>query len=122
MENWGPFYGDSNGVIDFNPKDTGSIFLIHGNNARGKTTILRAFVYSLFGVDKDTYELKTNKLQKDIAKLSDMFNEKAQEDDKDYSLKVELSFEHSGTDYVLTREASSDKKPTEMKLPKLKKV
>ena len=115
MENWGPFYGESNGVIDFKPNENGSLFLIHGNNARGKTTILRAFVYALFGVDKHTYELKTNKLQRDIAKLSDMFNEKAQEDDKDYSLRVELSFEHSGIDYLLTREASSDKKPTEIK-------
>ena len=112
MENWGPFFGNQKSVIDFrSEKKDATLVLIHGNNARGKTSILRALVYVLFGVDSKTKELKTNNLQREKTLLYEMFNINAV-NNKDYQLEVSLDFEHEGIQYNLTREASSPTKPT----------
>jgi DNA sulfur modification protein DndD len=105
MENWGPFYGNSSGIIDFGvDSKEGSLFLIHGNNARGKTSILRALVYALFGSNNG--EIKTNNLQRDKTLIRQMFNQKALEEDSGTSeLKIELRFEHENKEYRLTRQA-----------------
>ena len=108
----GTIFGNQKSVIDFrSEKKDATLVLIHGNNARGKTSILRALVYVLFGVDSKTKELKTNNLQREKTLLYEMFNINAV-NNKDYQLEVSLDFEHEGIQYNLTREASSPTKPT----------
>ena len=65
LQNFGPYKGEQ--VIDFT--DQSGVTIFWGNNGRGKTTLLNAFRYALFGViERRNGELKH---------LSEMENQEA---------------------------------------------
>jgi DNA sulfur modification protein DndD len=92
LTDFGPFKGEQR--IEF-PADNG-VSVVYGENMRGKTTLLNAIRYALFG--------------KVLTRGSRMINlhqignwETAKETGK-YGFKVVLAFEHENAKYELTRE------------------
>ena len=55
VENWGPFVGKHS--VDLSVGASAPVVVIHGENGRGKTSIMRAIFWSLYGGGKDSYGL-----------------------------------------------------------------
>lgn len=91
MEDFGPFK-DRQDILF--PPD-GGVSLIYGENMRGKTTLLNAFRYALFGK-----VIMRGDQQMALHLISNW--EKAAEGH--YGFKVILEFDHASKHYVLTRE------------------
>lgn len=91
LEDFGPYKGVQ--VIDFTDKSGVTIFW--GNNGRGKTTLLNAFRYGLFGVIQ-----RRNGILK---KLSEMENTEATSEGK-YGFSVILDMTNGDDSYRLTRQ------------------
>jgi DNA sulfur modification protein DndD len=53
LENWGPFEGKHQ--VDFSVTDASPVVIIHGENGRGKTSIMRSFFWGLYGTVRDSY-------------------------------------------------------------------
>lgn len=92
LTDFGPFKGEQ--CIEF-PADAG-VSIIYGENMRGKTTLLNAIRYALFG------KVITRSDRK-IA-LHQIGNWETAKDQGKYGFKVVLSFEYEGAKYELTRE------------------
>jgi len=90
MENFGPFKGTQS--IQF-PQEDG-VTIVYGENMRGKTSLLNAIRYALFGK-----VLTRGSRQAALHKIGNW--ESA--DEGIYGFKVVLSFTYKGHDYVLTR-------------------
>jgi len=90
MENFGPYKGIE--ILDF-PID-GGVVIVRGRNGRGKTSILSALRFVLFGY------IKLN--GKKTIPLIDYVNQIGA-DDGIYSYKVSLDVEMDGEDYEITR-------------------
>lgn len=91
LHNFGPYKGQQ--IIDFTTESGVTIFW--GNNGRGKTTLLNAFRYALFGViQRRNGQLKY---------LSEMENEEAKAEG-DYGFSVTLKMTNDDDKYELTRE------------------
>nr|WP_299237222.1 AAA family ATPase [Natronomonas sp.] len=91
LEDFGPFKG--NQTLEF-PKEDG-VTIVFGENMRGKTTLLNAIRYALFGriLDRGTREISPEQF----------INWETKEEGK-FSFKIALYFEENGTDYELVRE------------------
>ncbi|WP_414689338.1 hypothetical protein [Natronomonas sp.] len=76
------------------PKEDG-VTIVFGENMRGKTTLLNAIRYALFGriLDRGTREISPEQF----------INWETKEEGK-FSFKIALYFEENGTDYELVRE------------------
>lgn len=92
LENFGPFKGEQRIEV---PAASG-VSIIYGENMRGKTTLLNAIRYALFGkvITRGASEVA----------LHQIGNWEAAKEDKSYGFKVVLEFEHEGSLYELTRE------------------
>jgi DNA sulfur modification protein DndD len=92
LTNFGPFKGEQS--IDI-PKESG-VSIIYGENMRGKTTLLNAIRYALFGkvISRGATQVA----------LHQIGNWESAKDDGKYGFKVILEFEHEGSRYQLTRE------------------
>ncbi len=92
LTDFGPFKGDQR--IDF-PADSG-VSIIYGENMRGKTTLLNAIRYALFGkiIARGATEIV----------LHQIGNWETAKEKGKYGFKVVLDFEHEGCKYQLTRE------------------
>jgi DNA sulfur modification protein DndD len=55
ISNWGPFSGNHH--IDLSVSESAPVVVIHGENGRGKTSIMRAIFWCLYGVVRDSYGL-----------------------------------------------------------------
>ena len=91
LNNFGPYKGRQ--VIDFTLESGVTIFW--GNNGRGKTTLLNAFRYALFGV--------IQRRNGQLKHLSEMENEEAKTDGH-YGFCVTLKMTNDDDKYELTRE------------------
>lgn len=87
MENFGPY---ENETIDFTELNKSSVFLISGNTGSGKTTIFDAITFALYG-QGITDDRNPALLRSDFA-------------DFDSPTKVDLTFEHQGITYQISRE------------------
>ena len=92
LTDFGPFKGEQR--IDF-PAE-GGVSIIYGENMRGKTTLLNAIRYALFGK-----VIMRGATQGTLHQIGNW--ETAKEKGK-YGFKVVLEFEHEGSKYELTRE------------------
>ena len=92
LTDFGPFKGEQR--IEF-PVEPG-VSIIYGENMRGKTTLLNAIRYALFG-----NILTRGVTQSSVHQIGNL--ETAQERKK-FGFKVVLEFEHEGSQYQLTRE------------------
>lgn len=91
ISNFGPYKGEQE--IDFTKKQGVTIFW--GDNGRGKTTLLNAFRYALFGIIK--------RRNGDLDDLREMENKEGREQGV-YGFSVSLAFENDGNKYNLTRQ------------------
>lgn len=91
VHNFGPFKGDQS--IDLPKKD--GVTLVYGENMRGKTTLINAIRYALFGkvLSRGAREMALHKIGNWEAAS-----------EAEYGFKVVLDFEHDGQNYTLTRE------------------
>jgi DNA sulfur modification protein DndD len=92
LANFGPFKGEQR--IEF-PAASG-VSIIYGENMRGKTTLLNAIRYALFGkvITRGASQMA----------LHQMGNWEAAKENGIYGFKVVLEFEHEASSYELTRE------------------
>ncbi|UYZ22027.1 AAA family ATPase [Mesobacillus jeotgali] len=91
IERFGP-YKEVN-TIEF-PKD-GGVTIVYGENMRGKTSLLNAFRYALFG--------KVLSRGSRVVSLHDMSNWESGVEGE-FGFKVVLNFTHEGINYELTRQ------------------
>lgn len=91
LHNFGPYKGEQ--VIDFT--DQSGVTIFWGNNGRGKTTLLNAFRYGLFGVIQRRNGVLKN--------LSEMGNAEAASEG-DYGFSVVLDMTNDSDTYRLTRQ------------------
>lgn len=96
ITNFGPYKGTQ--TIDFSDRDGVTIFW--GDNGRGKTTLLNAFRYALFG----TIQRRNGVLRS----LKEMENIEARADGH-YGFSVVLKMENDGVIYELTRQYAARK-------------
>jgi DNA sulfur modification protein DndD len=92
LTDFGPFKGEQH--IAF-PADSG-VSIIYGENMRGKTTLLNAIRYALFG--------KVIARGATKASINQIGNWETAKENGRYGFKVVLNFEHEGSRYQLTRE------------------
>lgn len=92
LTDFGPFKGEQR--IDF-PAHSG-VVIIYGENMRGKTTLLNAIRYALFGkvITRGAGEVV----------LHQIGNWETAKEKGKFGFKVVLEFEHEGSKYQLTRE------------------
>lgn len=90
LNNFGPYKGEQK--IDFTERP--GVSIIWGDNGRGKTTLLNAFRYALFG----TIQRRNGKLRA----LRDLENVEARQDGK-YGFSVMLKMSVDGELYEMTR-------------------
>jgi len=91
LRDFGPYKGEQ--TIDFS--DRSGVSIIWGNNGRGKTTLLNALRYGLFGVIQRRNGILKN--------LSEMGNKEAVQEGR-YGFTVILDMTNDGDTYKLTRQ------------------
>jgi DNA sulfur modification protein DndD len=93
LKNWGPYRGTSEVPLAVEP--TAPIVLIHGENMRGKTSLLRAMKWCLYG------ELMLQDGRTPLDHLRLVNNDEIEHGETEYL--VELEFEHNDEILTLTR-------------------
>lgn len=97
VSNFGPYRDEE--VLDF---PVGGVTLVYGENMRGKTTLLNAFKFALFG--------KVVTRGGRPVSLLDLINKEGAQQDK-YTAKVTLEFSYAGSRYELGRVLRARKTP-----------
>lgn len=98
LTNWGPFRGEQ--TIDLTVSDSAPVILFHGENMRGKTSLLRAIVWCLYG------KLRNQDGRTDLP-LAQMVNVPELAQFGEAVVGVVLDFEHRGQRYELRRHAKA---------------
>lgn len=97
MKNWGPFFGEH--TIPLSVQTNAPVVLFRGENGRGKTSLLRAIVWSLYGKLKEQDGRTPLPVEKmvnlDALKIGDA------------EFGVTLKFAHNETEYVLHRSGTA---------------
>lgn len=100
LQNFGPYYGTHE--VDLSTPDGAPLILVHADNMRGKTTLINALRWCLYGhvrnrtgQDKEVYRL----LNLDAV------------DEGTFALAVTMHFEHEGVKYELERRATANTRP-----------
>lgn len=91
LTNFGPYKGEQ--TIDFTDKP--GVTIVWGNNGRGKTILLNAFRYALFGI--------IQRRNGNLKNLNEMENTEASSEGK-YGFSVVLEMTNDGDNYRLTRQ------------------
>lgn len=91
LNNFGPYKNEQ--TIDFS--NSSGVTIFWGNNGRGKTTLLNAFRYALFGV--------VQRRNGELKKLSDMENLESR-NEGNYGFSVKLTMKNDDDIYELTRQ------------------
>ena len=92
MNNFGPYRGQQE--VAFPTDSARRVMLVFGDNMRGKTSLLNAIRWVLYGkaLDRASREIE----------IINLVNRDAQDDD-DFTLSVLLRFEADGNEYELSR-------------------
>ena len=93
LTNWGPYLGDH--VIDLSTSENAPVVVIHGTNGRGKTSLMRAMFFALYGRVVDSHH--------EIIKIENLVSNDALEVSNVASFEVKLTFEHAGITYEVER-------------------
>jgi DNA sulfur modification protein DndD len=94
LHNFRPYHGDV--VVAFPETPASDFYLVHGQNGYGKTSLLLAVQWALYGEGR-------------VRDVFEHLNTRARSEDG--RVAVELSFEHEGQEYQLRREARASKVP-----------
>lgn len=98
LQNWGPYFGHQSIDLDVTPH--APVVLIRGENMRGKTSLLRAVVWGLYGKMRQQDG-------RSLLDVSEMVNRDALEDGS-AEFEVSIYFEHDGQKIELKRSASAE--------------
>jgi DNA sulfur modification protein DndD len=93
LENWGPFFGEHTIHLAVDP--TAPVVLFRGENMRGKTSLLRAIVWSLYGQLREQDGRTALPVEKMVNLDALQLGETA--------FGVTLKFSHGGGEYTLHR-------------------
>lgn len=96
LHNFRPYFGDV--AITFPEHPTSDFYLVHGQNGYGKTSLLLAVQWALYGEGR-------------VREVFEHLNTRARSEDG--CVAVELLFEHAGEDYHLRREAKATEVPVQ---------
>jgi DNA sulfur modification protein DndD len=100
LENFGPFYGHN--ALDLSVAEDAPVVLIHGENMRGKTTLLNAIRWGLYGSSQGMgFRAKETLRYLNYDSLQD----------GDYHMSVLIEFEHDSHAYGLQRHVQASIKP-----------
>ena len=99
LRNFGPYYGEQS--IDLGPGQR-PLTLVHGENMRGKTSLLNAIRWALYGQVKT----RTGVLMPAVRLLNTVAR-----DEGTYSYSVELELEDGQDKYVVNRQARANREP-----------
>ncbi len=97
LQNWGPFFGEHTIPLRVDP--SAPVVLFHGENMRGKTSLLRAIVWCLYG----EIRLQDGRTRLDLARMANLDALQAGEVD----FGVSIRFLHNGSEYALHRSATA---------------
>ncbi len=86
---------DKEQKIEFPEK--GNLFLVHGLNGSGKSSILHAFRFGLYGRTKRQSGLR------EYVPIKELINKNKTSGKKRWEALIEIKFNHENTDYKLTR-------------------
>ena len=95
LTNWGPFFGTHR--IDLSVPDTAPVVLIHGENMRGKTSLLRGMIWCLYSEIRE----QDGRTSLDVSRMVNI--DALEEGDTQFG--VRLKFVHKGTTFSLYRTA-----------------
>jgi len=101
LENFGPYFGKHE--LDLSVTPDHEVVLIYGENMRGKTSIVNAIRWCLYGSTLDRYERPIPQqrfINYDAINVGD------------YHMAVEITFDHQDSHYELERRIQSSVKPT----------
>lgn len=94
LENFGPYFGLN--VIDLSTTEGARIVLIHGENMRGKTTILNAIKWCLYG-------RVTTQVAHQVLADEGFASYVARDQGKEFSVGVKLDISHANENFTLHR-------------------
>lgn len=103
LKNFRCYFGEQ-GPLDLSTSDTANVILVFGENMRGKTSLLQAIRWGLYGVARDRQGREIPVV--DPATKEQLLSRDA-ESAGNYSMMVSIDFEHDGREYTLTREVAS---------------
>jgi DNA sulfur modification protein DndD len=98
LRNWGPFYGEHK--IDLAVDPSAPVVLFRGENMRGKTSLLRAIVWCLYGQLRE----QDGRTSLPVEKMVNLDALQA----GDTPFGVTLRFSHYGAEYVLHRSGAAN--------------
>src|SRR3954464_10280137 len=106
LENFRQFQGKQS--ISFAGQGDQNVTLVYGPNGGGKTTLLNAFIWALYGTFTDDFEQPERLIHGDTWAKAEAGTR--------LPAMVELQFEHAGRRYRLVRRASVTKESSDQKL------
>lgn len=101
IENFGPYFGKH--PLDLGVSQDAPVILVHGDNMRGKTSLLNAIRWVLYGHALD---------RRNQPKPSHAFLSYDARDTGEYFMRVRLRFSHEGADWELQRHVQWEHNPT----------
>lgn len=107
LKNFRCYYGQHE-PIDLSTTPTANVVLVFGENMKGKTSLLQAIRWCLYGEARDRQGRHIPLVDPET---KEQLLSRTAESDGDYSLSVQVEFEHEGQQYRLTREAEASSEP-----------
>ena len=97
LNNFRPYYGRV--TLDFPDERSGELFLVHGKNGFGKTSMFSAVQWALYGegTRRELYDHANNRAKRET----------------EFEMSVSLAFAHDGREYRLTRSAKANRESVE---------
>ena len=97
LVNFRPYYGRV--TLNFPDNRSGELFLVHGKNGFGKTSMFSAVQWALYGeaTRRELYDHANNRAKRD----------------SEFEMSVALAFTHDGREYRLTRAAKGNREAVE---------
>lgn len=98
LRNWGPYVGEQS--LDLSTSAEAPIVLVHGENMRGKTSIMRAIRWALYG---EVSGLDNEPIPVDDFANLDVLGEFVKGESEGFTYGATLNFEHRGSEVELAR-------------------
>jgi DNA sulfur modification protein DndD len=99
LVNFGPYCGEHE--IDLSTSAHATVIVIHGENMRGKTSLLNGIKWCLYGSISEARKKKPSWRFLSYDAL----------DQSQYFMSVTLNFEHDGASYILERHVQAERRP-----------
>ena len=101
LNNWGPFFGDHS--INLDVSESSPVVVIHGENGRGKTSLMRSIYWCLYGSVKDGFGT--------VMPIEKLVNRDCVANTGTANFAVEIAVLHDDREYVIRREGIATSNP-----------